>query len=90
MVLDKALGSGNRTGGVFILVVGVGEFELRLLRKAAIRKAAFELLVVANRLFVGTRIKRHARFGIELLRRPAFGFVALVTKRAAGGEHPAQ
>ena len=90
VALDETLRGGNRTGRIFVLVIGVSEFQLRLLREAAIGEAPFKLLVVAYGSFVRARVQCRARFGIELLRRPALGFIGLVGEPAASGEHPTQ
>ena len=45
--LDEAVGRGERLRGLAVLVVRVGDLDLRLLREAAVRIARFELLVVA-------------------------------------------
>ena len=52
MELDEAVGRRDRLRRLVVLVVRVGDLDLRLLREAAVRIARLELLVVLDRLLV--------------------------------------
>ncbi len=91
MELDEALHRSNRLGRLVVLVVGVGDLDLRLLREAPIRIARLELFEILDGLFVVAVVEVRLRLGIELLRRPALGLVYLLGQQAAGrNERPEQ
>jgi hypothetical protein len=81
MQLDEAVAGGNRRSRLLVLPVGVGDVDLRLLRVAAVGIARFELLEVLDRLGVGAVVERILGFGVELVGRPADGFILGVGKK---------
>ncbi|MNE97671.1 hypothetical protein D3C80_1960570 [compost metagenome] len=64
MQLDKAVHCGQRCGRLAVLVVGVGGVDLRLLRIAPERIAAFELFVQLDGAGVVAAIQRILGFRI--------------------------
>jgi hypothetical protein len=62
--LDEAIDRSQRGGGFAVLVVGVGGFDLRLLRERAERVAALELLVVLDGLRIVAAVERILRLRI--------------------------
>jgi hypothetical protein len=75
MQLDEAVAGGDRRGRLLIFPVGVGDVDLRLLRVATVGIARFELFEVLDGLGVGAVVERILGFGIELVGRPADGFI---------------
>jgi hypothetical protein len=75
MQLDEAVAGGDRRSRLLVLPVGVGDVDLRLLRIAAVGIARFELFKVLDGLRVGALVERILGFGVELVGRPADGFI---------------
>ena len=73
--LDETLGRGHRGGLLAGLVVGVGHFQLGLLRVAAVGKARVQRLVELDRLLVVARVEFFLGFLVKPRRRPADGGV---------------
>ena len=88
MHLDKSIGGGDGAGGIFVFVVRIGQFDLRLLRETAIGVTRLQLLIIIDRFLVTPRIQLGTRFGVEFLRRPALGFVGFVGQQAARRQLP--
>ena len=76
--------------GSFVLVVGVGHFDLRLLRIAAVGVTRFQLFEILDGLFVIAVGHLILGFGVEFLRRPALGFVLDFRQQAATGHQQQQ
>ena len=86
-IYDKQdLKKGGKTSVSITLPIGVGDFHLCLLRKAAVRVARLELLVVFDRLVVEAFAARRLGFGEELVGRPADGFVLDLGQQSATGD----
>jgi hypothetical protein len=66
MQADEAVAGGDGGGRFGLAVIGVGDFELRLLRIAAIGKARFELFEILDGLVVGAFGHGILGFGIQL------------------------
>jgi hypothetical protein len=63
--LDEAVARGDGGNRLVVLVIGVGDFELRLLRIAAERVARFQRLEQLDGAFVVAAVEIILGFGVE-------------------------
>ena len=90
MHFDKTVDGSLRGSRVLVLPVGIGHFDLRLLRKPAEGVARFELFKELDRLVPVAGARLRFGLGVHLLHRPALGLVVIIAaEQAAGAEQPA-
>src|SRR5690606_30070415 len=75
--LDEAVQRGLGLGLLVGLVVGIGTFQLGLLRQRRAGRAAFQLLVQGDRAVVGAAVGFGLGLGVDLVGTPAGGLVLL-------------
>ena len=83
MQLDEPVRRRDRRGDVLVLVICIRDFELRLLRVAAVRIARLELLVELDGFFVIAIVQVGLGFRVQLVRRPALGFIVIHRRQQA-------
>src|SRR5262245_28360881 len=81
--LDETLRSGNGLSGLVVLIVRIGDLELRLLRVTAVGITRLEFLVVLDRFLVVAVVQIVLGLGIKLLRGPAFGLIVVWRQQTA-------
>ena len=82
---DEAVAGGEGGRGFAGFPVGVGDVDLRLLGETAVGITRFEFFVVFDGLFVGTLVHRFLGGGVQLVGRPADGFVLDFRQQSATG-----
>lgn len=80
---DEAFGRSNRQRRLVRLVMRVGNLDLRLLGKTAIRVTCLKALIELDCPVIGAGVERILGFGIDALGAPAGGFVDLFGQQAA-------
>ena len=90
MQLDKTVGRSGGGSSVPVLEMGIGHFDLSLLREASVRIPRLELFVELDGPLVIPVIELVARFRINLLGGPAACLVDLGGEHRTRAEQPAQ
>jgi hypothetical protein len=80
---DETFAGGDRGSRLLLAEIGVGDFELGLLRIAAVGEAGFEFFEILDRLVVGAFVHGLLGFGVELVGCPVGGLIDDVRQQAA-------